>query len=99
MTVRDTLYGDIKTINIQEQISISEKKHEFPLKELSPTWEEGSGTVYLHCLLEVHCFMNESTAGADASVEALKLYHMLIAYLLCYSASSSLNLHCTKNGK
>ncbi len=34
--------------------------------------------------------MNESTAGADASVEALKLYHMkltlAVAYLLCMLA-------------
>ncbi len=37
----------------------------------------------------------ESTAGADASVEALKLYHMKLTLAsLQYSS-----LHCTRNGK
>ncbi len=36
---------------------------------------------------------NESTAGADASVEALKLYHMK---LTCSASANS--SHCTKTG-
>ncbi len=51
---------------------------------------------------KVICNMNESTAGADASVEALKLYHMKltlayssllapIAIVACQSASGSLH--------
>ncbi len=37
-----------------------------------------------------HCLQNESTAGADATVEALKLYNyttmklLTLAYLVCY---------------
>ncbi len=45
---------------------------------------------------------NESTTGADASVEALKLYHMKLT--LAYSSLLALlaldsSSHCTKNGK
>ncbi len=30
--------------------------------------------VYIYCMKDLHYTKNESTAGADASVEALKLY-------------------------
>ena len=52
---------------------------------------------------EEYCY-NESTAGADTSVEALKLYDMkllTLAYLALLGRSSSrslLNLHCAKVG-
>ncbi len=47
---------------------------------------------------------NESTAGADASVEALKLYDvklLTLAYLALLGRSSSrslLSLYCAKSG-
>ncbi len=45
-------------------------------------------SLYVHHWCYIPTGMNESTAGADASVEALKLYHMKLtflglAYVLC----------------
>ncbi len=45
---------------------------------------------------EEYCY-NESTAGADASVEALKLYDMKLL-TLAYLAQLSIILHCAKVG-
>ena len=45
---------------------------------------------------------NGSTVGADASVEALKLYDMkllTLAYLALSRSRSPLNLHCEKSEK
>ncbi len=42
---------------------------------------------------------NESTAGADASVEALKLYHMLSLLALLAKALYSIVARIVKNGK
>ncbi len=58
---------------------------------------------YIHCMQSqgvVSADNNKSTAGADASVEALKLYHMVtLAYLALLRRSSSRSLHGAKSGK